>query len=295
MTPLIVPLPTFQGVSSNANNTVQTTTRIPGGLMLRKIILAAAVAAGNKLFTEIVNDIRLNINGKTQRLASADEINQLNTRHGADYALSESGTIGGANLVQYLTLHFREPWRVDPASNNGRIYAWNLTDVPGLEVQVEIKTGLVTPTLTGFYEYEAPDTTRGLGAITKWLRKDLGPTVTPVDVPDTFELNQANRLHAIHLFPTANGQYVTKTSLKFGSTLFLDQVDYLTQQANLIAQGITPDGSATPRYDIELDQSDSVIDTLPLGGQVSQNLKLDFSAAPVGNMHIVSEVSGNRE
>ncbi len=295
MTPLVVPLPTFQGVSSNANTVVQATTRIPSGIMLRKIILIAAVAAGNKLFTEIVGDIRLNINSKTQRLASADEINQLNSRHGADFQLTDAGTIGGANLQQFLSLHLREPWRTDPASNNGRIYAWNLTDVPGVEIQVDIKTGLTSPTITGFYEYEAPDTTRGLGAICKWFRKDVGPTVTPLDLPDTFELNQANRLHAIHLFPTANGQYVTKASLKFGSTLFLDQVDYLTQQANLIAQGITPDGAAAPRYDIELDQSDSVIDTLPLGGQVSQNLKLDFSAAPVGNMHIVSELSGNRE
>jgi len=295
MTPLIVPLPTFQGVSSNTSATVQATSRIPAGIMLRKIMLWAMVAAGNKMLTDIIGDIRLRINSKDQRIATADEINQLNMLNGPDFALSEAGGIGTANLAQMLTIHFREPWRTDPTSNNGRIYAWNLNGVPGLELQLDIKTGLASPSIYGFYEYEPVDGSRPLGAITKWFRQDVGPTVTPSDLADSFSLNQPNRLHSVHLFPTAGGQFVTKASLKFGSTLYLDQVDYLTQQGNLVAQGITPDGSATPRYDIILDQSDSILDTLPLQGQISQNLKLDFSGAPSGNMHIITQLSGERE
>lgn len=295
MTPQIVPLPTFQGVSSNANQEVQATTKIPPGLLLRKIILAVSVAAGNKTLDQILNDIRLTVDGKDQRIATATEIDSINSRNGEKYALSTSGSIGAGNLVSYLTLFLLEPWRSDPLSNNGRLYAWNLNGVDGVSIKANIKTGLTTPLLAGFYEYEPVIGNQGFGPLVKWLRKDFGPTATPVDVPDIFNLQQPNRLHSLHLFPTTGGQYVNKVSLKFDSTLYLDQVDYLTQQANLNAYGLTPDAGATPRFDVELDQSDSLSDTLLLQGKISQNAKLDFSAGPSGNMHIISQLFGPKE
>lgn len=295
MTPQLVPLPTFQGVGSNANSEVQASTKVPPGIFLRKILIKALVAAGNKTLFEIINDIRINIDGKTQRLVSAAELDTINKRFGPDYALVTSGSIGAGTLASQITIFFLEPWRNDPLSNNGRIYGWNLNGVPGVEVLVNIKTGLNSPQLSGFYEYEPAIAGQGFGPIVKWLRKDASPTATPVDLPDTFSLTQPNRLHSAHLFATSNGMYVTKASMKFGSTLFLDQVDLETQQANLLPYGIDPDPSPTPCFHIEADMSDSLADTLPLKGQVSQNLKLDFSAAPTGNMHIVTQLLGPQE
>lgn len=75
-------------------------------------IAATALPAGGTPAQALVGDIRLKINGRTQRLHSAHQLNRLNALNGSIYAAAGWGTRAANNKNgQVITLWFAEPWR----------------------------------------------------------------------------------------------------------------------------------------------------------------------------------------
>lgn len=81
-------------------------------------------------------DIRLKVNGRTQRLHTASQLARLNSINGSAYAASTWGNRAGDDKWgQVLTLHFAEPWRKNLAQADALALPSSMLN--SLEVEVD--------------------------------------------------------------------------------------------------------------------------------------------------------------
>lgn len=288
MTPRTEPLPTFDGVGSGD----KATCDLELGRIYRRLWLEVYVAAGDKTFDEIIEDIFLNVNERPQRSHTAVELNELNQLHDDDGAVKTSGTVAGGDYKAYVPIILAETYRKNV--ERGLALGWNAVGIRSLQLQVKLRAGLTSPTLKGWMDWEPGDLNRGLGPITKWIRHDLSATASPQDYSRLFDQDPRtdNFLQSLHIWPTSGtARYVSEAELKFNGTLFHERT-YLRNQAELLANGMNPDLAAVPRYDAVIDETDSTNDPLNLRAVTSHNLKLTFNAAPSGNLRIISQETG---
>jgi hypothetical protein len=277
-------LPTFNAIAAGATATVD----LPLGLKYHVIWLELSdngvASMDNQLdidgtLTNLVGDIRVKLNGKTQRTFSATQLNDMNLANGQDFAAHTSGVAGTAAYRVYLPIFFAEPWRLD--NNEQLLPCWEVNG-PGItsfQIEVDIVAGLVTPGLSGFYEYEPATGT--LGAISKVIRLTLPAVGTTQDFNT---IDRRDFLQAIHLFSTSDGKYVNKVRLTANGTEIQDLLTSLENQAVLSARNLQPDNSAAPRFDLVLDYNDPINGALNTNGLNELTLHVEYNAAAAGNM-----------
>lgn len=221
------------------------------GPRYHKVILALSAAA--KTGVQIANEIRVKVNGKTQRVHTYTELDDLNKFNGAIYAVQNSG---GAGNAYYITIHFAEPWRLMQAQREG--LAWSTGDVSSLQIEVDILAAAGTVTLTAYADadnsYLADGRTpAGLGLISKWYRGQVPVTSTTavwLGIPLSENLQQVS-------FMDAN-----ITNVK----ILLDGVEVrnlpkAVNDALLVAAGMVP---VSGRFDVVFDHDDILSNALPL-------------------------------
>src|ERR1043166_5287554 len=135
------------------------------GNLYRELWLEASVAAGDKEFDEIIEDITLQVNGKPQRTHSALELDAINTLHDADLVVKTSGATGDGDLVSYVPIYLAEDFRKNV--DRGLAPGWNALGIRSLQLKVKLAAGLTGPKLAGWGVWDRADTSRGLGPITK--------------------------------------------------------------------------------------------------------------------------------
>ena len=280
-------LPTFNAVASGQ----AATCDLPLGLKYHAIHLELADngTASNGNATDIpatlaalIGDIRVKINGKVQRVHSGAELNAMNSVNGAAYVVKASGTAGQSDYRVYLTIYFAEPWRKSPAQQAAP--AWNVSGdkVRSFQLEVDVVSGLTGFTITGFYEYEPADGT--IGAITKVVRQTFAALGTTQDFNT---IDRRDFLQALHLFATTDSKYVNKAKLTANGVEIHDLLNTLENQVILLGRELTPDTSATPRYDLVLDYDDPLSGALPLDGLAELTLHVEYSASAAGNMVVL--------
>lgn len=288
MTPRTEPAPSFNGVAASA----KATCDLELGWLYRQIIIEGTVAAGNKVLTDIIDDIFLAVNGVPQRTHTCAQLAAINLLHDDRGGLANNGgSIAGGDLIGYVCLDLAETFRKNV--ERGIALGWNAVGIRSLQLQVKLKA-VTTPTLRAWVVREPGDANRGLGPITKWKRQDLPATGTPQDFANLFDLGgkSQNFLQSIHLFPTTGtARYITQAKLKFNGNFYHDREDEVNAVL-LNRAGMNPDGAAVPRYDIVLDESDSLSDPLDLSKQQTQNLNLTFNAAPSGTLTCITQETG---
>src|SRR6266576_1273021 len=222
-------LPTFNNPVAGQTATVNLTL----GQKLHTLWMTVADAAGS-MSTDIINEIRLLVNGKVQRRMLASELEAINGLNGTIYMGQQEGTPEEAGFVTHLPIFLAEPWR--KTNLESAALAWNLTgpNVASASLEVDIKAGVDTPVISGWYEWSPPD--GGLGAITKWIRQTLGASGT---VQDFSSFTRGDYYHAFHLFaPT--GAHVDKVRLTADGVIFQDVINESQNRALLTARGMNP-------------------------------------------------------
>ena len=282
-------LPTFNAVATGQTATVD----LPLGIQYHAIWLEVGDNGGTTIASgNLLGDIRVKINGKVQRTHSAVELNALNGVNGTAYLLKTSGTAGQAAYRSYLPIYFAEPWRKDVKDQ--QMPAWNVAGdgISSFQIEVDIKAGLTTPVISGFYEW-AP-ATGSLGAIGKVIRQTVGALGT---VQDFNQLDRRDFLQGIHLFPTVEGtpKYVNKVKLTYNGAEQQDLITTLENQAKLLGRAMNPDTSGTPRYDLVIDYDDPINGALPLNGLAEFTLHVEYNAAAAGNLVMLIERAGPPE
>ena len=152
----------WSAVSASAYAGGTVTIDVPVGPTYHTIWLTGSAGTAKKL-TDLTGDIRNKINGKVQRIHTADELNLLNQAHGAQYAAKNAGT---AAALFVLPIFLAEPWRKNLAAREG--LAWGTGDVSTFQIEVDIKASTFTSPVALSAKAEIDDgPDRPLGVITK--------------------------------------------------------------------------------------------------------------------------------
>ncbi|RKQ73104.1 major capsid protein P2 [Oceanibaculum indicum] len=132
--PDLRPLPSFNAVGAGQTATVSLPT---DGIYFSVNLLYAesGTPANLATFTAAIPEIRININGVTQRRMSAAEIITLNALRGETF---EAGI---------LPIFFSLPWRPNAVEEDA--LAWGTADVSTFQIEVDIAAGRTAPTLRG--------------------------------------------------------------------------------------------------------------------------------------------------
>ena len=299
-------LPTFQAVP--ASGTAGTATvELPLGRRYHVIWLqltcngaaAANVSNGNagNLAATIANaitDIRVKLNGHTQRISTGRQLNEINESLGTAYAAQATGTAGTAGYKLKIPIFFAERWRSNTVEQD--LPAWNVDggqESFTIEVDVNATHGAaqnVNIALSGFYEWEP--LTGKLGPIAKWFRQTFSATGTQND----FSLKEREGfLQAIHLFNTSDGKFVNKVKLTANGADVQDLLDVFENSSVLKAAQMNPDFSAVPRFDLVLDYDDPLNSALRLDGLSDLTMQAQYSATAAGSLPCIFVRAGRPE
>lgn len=306
-------LPSFNGIP--ASGVAGTATLdIPIGPRYKAITLKIS-DSNNAAAATIVGDIRVNVNGKTQRVFSVAQLDRLNSRHAvpAYYTLTQSGTTpfavtqsrsitqqgssyyslfkNGSN-VTYLTIHFSEGWR--PAGV-GSALAWATGNLGSFQLEVDITTSAGTTTLTAFAEVDKAIVTTGglvagtdqpMGNIVKWIRTTVPVTGTTVDW--TNFPRKKDTLLAVHF----SDQYITNCQVKADNYEWRN----LTQNDNLFLMQQNGMIGSSSWYDVEFDYDDVPEGAgLILNGIQDLQFNLTLSDGTARNITTLIELLGPAE
>jgi len=277
-------LPTFQGISSQAaGGTVTTATcDLTLGLRYHALWLELGDTGGTTLASgNLIRDIRLKVNGKVQRTHSGVELNALQSVNGAAFALKTSGTPGAAAYRTYLPIWFSQPWR----KNNTEVGRTSIFagGIESLQLEVDIREGLTSPVLQGWFEYEPLNSGERLGALVKWIRQSLAAAGTT----QTFSnLDKRDFIEAIHLFPTveATPKFVNLIQFSRNNEYLADKITTLQNQATLLGRELQPDTAAVPRFDFVIDYDDPINSAMLAEGLREMSLYVEYNAAANGTM-----------
>lgn len=276
-------LPSPNGVAAGAKATFD----LDLDRRYRELTFKVSVAAGNKTADEIVEDIWLEVNGQPLRTHTVPELDEIQTLADEDLSIKTSGSVGGGNLVSRVTLYLAEGFRKNVERGLG--LGWNMVGVRSFMLKIQLRAGIVSPSLSGYgiWEDQALDVPFAQTNVTKWLRQDLDAVGTPKDFQKVFNVggDRDRFLQSVHLWPTSTGteRYINEAELTFNNRVIHHRL-YEDNQAVLLSKGMNPDLSASPRYDLVLDESDSTLDMRNLRFINQQNLNLTFNAAPNGTL-----------
>src|SRR6266498_3905356 len=132
----VVNLPTVSGWNGSAAGAFAAhtiTVDIPVGPRYHEIWIEANAGAAKKLLIDLLGEIRLKVNGKVQRVATAAEINKLNVLNGAQYCCTSGLT---AATQAALCIYLAEPWRENEDAQDG--LAWGTGDVSTFQMEIDI-------------------------------------------------------------------------------------------------------------------------------------------------------------
>jgi len=277
-------LPPFSGVGPG--NTA--TCDIPKGPRYHVIWLCGVATA--QTATNIIDEVRLLMNGKVQRVFTFAELNALNIMFGSRF-----GVQGNASGVEFqLPIFLAEPYRLDTSIVEGM--AWGTGNLQSYQLEVDIKSGADSGvTLSAFAEVDyslVPDGDKGMmvqpgvGIISKWYRTEVAINGT-TQTYASFTKSEAYQ--QISLFDS----YITKVEVLVDKVVLREQTK-VRADAVLTSRDMTP---VSTRYDLIFDYDDPLNSALPmfdLQGRLVQDfqLKLTLSDGTPRNISCIYQKLG---
>lgn len=216
-------------------------------------------AGVGKVMTDLVGEIRVKLNGRVQRVYTADELNKLNALNGPQYSAVGGMTVSTVSAsVGFFSLpiFFGEPWRQSLAAQTGTAWATGGKSVSSFQLEIDVKassgaiTGPAIPlTFTADYEesFYLPNGSEvaagdvPIGYINKVYNVSI-PTVAAssafgdfMGLPKTEPISQISLVDAAVAF---------EFELKINNAVFRADTR-LGNEARLIAAGMVPNPTAT--------------------------------------------------
>lgn len=288
---------------------------LPVGPRYHAIWLGCTNPGAGKVGTDLIGEMRLKVNGKTQRTMTADELNKLNLLNGALYACKGIAT---AATEFHLPIWLAEPWRNNPASADGT--AWGTGDVGTFQLEVDIKAyaaaaaGLVAPTFKAMIDNSLVNVNgvfrpAPLGVITKWLAFQL-PIVAVSSWHDFTGLPKREFYQSVHLVDANLDEFEVKVD-----NSIIRQDTIVGNNAKLFQREMNPNPTATATpatlaadmptrgiVDIVFDEDDRLDSALPMedgrGNKVQDfNLRLKSGSGGVAprNVKCIIQLAGPAE
>lgn len=283
-----------QPVSAVAFGGGTVTIDVPVGPTYQAIFINGNAGTG-KLMTDLIGEIRIKINGKVQRVRTAQRINQMNELHGSQYAAVNGAT---AALAFSLPIFFAEPWRKNINAQEG--LAWGTGDVSTFQIEVDLKASTFTSPVSITAQAMIDDgPARALGIITKWFEYNI-PTASGWN--DFTQLPRTSGAYAQltiidpnlseYEFKTSNKVRRQATAARHNNYLaYLDMYPAPVAAGNVVAR--------TGFYDIVFDLDDIPGNALPMNdpatGKPWRDVNLRINTASVGTVPALLEVQGFAE
>jgi len=282
----ITPLPAFSGVAAG----VTATADIPVGPRYHVIWLDIA-SADRKGATDIVDEIRLKVNGKVERVCKLDELLALNALMGDEY--KETALPGSPDGTErtFVPIYLAEPWRKQVAAQDG--LAWSTGNLSTFQLELDVKAGVSSPSLAGWVEVDnsvvkakdGNDVQAPMGMIVKWYRTMIPVNGTTQDIT-TFP--RRDYYQQISFFDAK----ISRVEVKVENFIVRD----LTKARNdavLTSREMVP---AASRFDVVFDHDDVLNSALPMavgGRPVSDfQVKLTLSDGTARNIPCVYQTIG---
>lgn len=268
----IVTMPNFNAVAANQTATIDLPVNdIYHGL---KITYGTATAGGPNLANmqaEIL-EIRLKIDGKTQRRMTGSELFAINAYHGIPFSTG------------IIPIFFSEPWRRTPPGEES--LAWGMGDVSTFQIEIDIGAA-TTPSLSCLAVIQKG--ARNMGPISKWRRYVI--PVSAIGIVNVTTLPKQDAYLALH----ANSLVCSDIEIK------VDQEEVfkatLAQATELYAeQGFA---MQTGFFTVDFAYTGQISDSLGLvradGKGRINDLRIDFNMSAATTFNLLTEQIGFRD
>ena len=254
----------------------------------------------SKLMSDLIGEIRIKINGKVQRVRTADRINIMNQLHGARYAAvnATANSATAASNVFSLPIFFAEPWRKNLNAQEG--LAWGTGDVSTFQIEIDLKAATFT-TLTAITAQAEIDDgpARPLGVITKWVEYNV-PTASGWN--DFTTLPRTSGAYSQLTIIDANlveFEFKTSNKVRRQATAARNR-NYLRNRDLFPNESASGDVIARTGYhDIVFDLDDIPGNALPMvdpaTGKPWRDVNLRISTTTAGTVPVLIEVQGFAE
>ena len=241
-------------------------TDAPLGRRYHTIVLRCS-ATGQTDAAAIVDDVSIVVNGRSIRTLTPARLRAINS-------FSKNGTGGadysGADLGQ-LVLHFREPSL--KTSQEEHSLCLGTGDISSLRIEVRLKSGLVSPALSGYYVYDDAVNSKGEPVPSGIVKRTKVDTVTSPGAGEvTFRnLSFEGVVKRLHI----EGTTVTAVEMRSNDRIIWEG-SVAELNAIYVAHGITPVAGYTT---IPFDLQNDLYAGIPADQLANFALKLTFSAA----------------
>ncbi|MGB0749708.1 MAG: major capsid protein P2 [Magnetospiraceae bacterium] len=221
-----------------------------------------------------IDEIRVKINGKTQRRLTGAQLVMLNALH--DRVWNDGRVI----------LFFAEPWRL--TAQAAELLAWGMVGVDRFEVEVDINAAAVNPKLTATALWSPEN--RPLGAIVKYHTVNIDVTATgPKQVLD---FPRENAYVGLHCLTTD----INSAKVTVNKGIVLDDIDIADLHEYIDDHGLVPQAGWSH---VMFDRERRLSDPLPMAVQTGKNravkvaeFKVEFDMAAANPFEVLLERVG---
>lgn len=230
-----------------------------------------------KQIEEDIDEIRLKIDGRVQRIMSPEQLFKLLAFNGILY-----------NNDGLIPLYFSEPWRASVLDED--VLSWGMANVGTFQIEIDFNPSASGPTISGYAEID--NASEPLTGIIKWYRQNVPVTTTGITTLSTLSKSLGAYLR-LHAFEDGEGD-ISDVDIQVDQvTVFDIDRDRMRRQLRRIGRFFSPQDSM---FHIVFDSTQRVSDDLPMvkqnGNQVSE-FRIDWNMAVAKTFTLLSEVTGD--
>lgn len=263
--------------SVNAVGPGQTATlSLSVATIYHKLVLNYKTNGALATVAEMIQDIeqvRIKIDGKNQRIFSAQELFTINS---AD---------GGHVKPGRLEIFFAEPWRRSAQGEDA--LAWGTRDVATFQVEIDVAAAAVSPSLSATVLVADPGQNRPMGGIIKWRQRNI--PVSSAGLVNITDFDRLNAYYRIFNFSTD----IDAIEIKIDQTTILEgSADELATYYN--ANGLlVPDGVTL----IAFDSNKRISSALPMFNEQRQvgEFLIQYDMGAANSFNATSLIFGIRD
>jgi len=266
-------MPSFNAVAAGQTATVDLPTDgTYHGLIIH--FVNNAIDAVQATMETLLTQFRLKVNGKVQRVFSAQQVFDINADHG------QTVTAG------YIEIFFAEPWRRTTQGEDA--LAWGMGDVDTFQLEIDIGAAAVNPVLS-LKAVKTPEN-RPMGPITKWKRFSMSPGVAGIF--NVMTLPKNDPYYALHFWHANITEAEVKVDQSEKWNLTIAEAAILAAQYGRVAQA----GVLSIDFDVTNRVSDMLLMTKPEAGNARINdFRIDLTMSAADNITLITETVGLRD
>ena len=263
---------------------------LPCGPRYHYVVLQHGFASGTNTLAGAqanITDIRVRVNGRTQRQHSGTQLLDLNLLNGSTY-IGEGvpNTAPGTSFP----IFFAEPWRKDARDQDA--LAWPTAGWESFQIEVDLSTAS-TPTLVAHAVVD-DFTPKDVAGIVKVIRQSVPAAGTSFDVSN---LDRRDWYQQITIYPDSGGSNaITKATLRKDG-IILHEMTGAANKALLLHHGMAPaaSGRTANLYDIVFDHDDLLGSAVPADGSRDMTLTIEAGSAMSGTTTMLIQRLGPPE